>query len=63
MLIHLATVLAFLSLGLLMAPDEPSKKAPAPSIYDFTVKRIDGSDCSLAEYKGHPLLIVNVASK
>lgn len=63
LLIHLAALLAFLSLGLLFAQDDSSKKTAAPSIYDFTVKRIDGSDCSLAEYKGHPLLIVNVASK
>jgi glutathione peroxidase len=33
------------------------------SIYDFTVKDIDGNDFSLAQYKGKALLIVNVASK
>ena len=33
------------------------------SIYDITVKDIDGSDVSLANYKGKVLLIVNVASK
>ena len=32
-------------------------------IYDITVKGIDGSDVSLANYKGKVLLIVNVASK
>ena len=32
-------------------------------IYDITVKDIDGSDVSLADYKGKVLLIVNVASK
>ena len=32
-------------------------------IYDITVKDIDGSDVSLASYKGKVLLIVNVASK
>ena len=32
-------------------------------IYDITVKDIDGSDVSLANYKGKVLLIVNVASK
>lgn len=33
-----------------------------PSIYDFTVKTIDGKEKSLADYKGKVLLIVNVAS-
>ncbi len=33
------------------------------SIYDFTVKNIDGKDVSLSKYKGKVLLIVNVASK
>ncbi len=32
-------------------------------IYDITVKDMDGSDVSLANYKGEVLLIVNVASK
>uniref|UniRef100_A0A7C9D0W3 Glutathione peroxidase n=1 Tax=Opuntia streptacantha TaxID=393608 RepID=A0A7C9D0W3_OPUST len=32
------------------------------SIYDFTVKDIDGNDVSLGDYKGKVLLIVNVAS-
>ena len=33
------------------------------NVYDFSAKTIDGRDVKLAEYKGHPLLIVNVASK
>lgn len=33
------------------------------SIYDVVVNRIDGSVCSLDEYRGKVLLIVNVASK
>jgi len=33
------------------------------SIYNFTVKNIDGEDVSLEKYKGKVLLIVNVASK
>ena len=32
-------------------------------IYDFKVRRIDGSEASLAEHKGSVMLIVNVASK
>ena len=31
--------------------------------YDFTAKTIDGALQSLADYRGKPLLIVNVASK
>ncbi len=33
------------------------------SIYDIPVRKIDGADASLAEYKGKVLLVVNVASK
>ncbi len=32
-------------------------------VYDFKVRRIDGSETSLAEHKGSVMLIVNVASK
>jgi glutathione peroxidase len=35
----------------------------AESIYDIPVKRIDGQDASLGEYKGKVVLVVNVASK
>lgn len=35
----------------------------AKSVFDFTVKDINGQDVSLAQYKGKFLLIVNVASK
>ncbi|XP_069681361.1 uncharacterized protein [Periplaneta americana] len=35
----------------------------ALSVYDFTVKDINGQDVSLGKYKGHVLLIVNVASQ
>jgi len=49
-------------------PDSPNRKAApaakeATSVYDFTVKRIDGTDESLGVYKGKVLLIVNVASQ
>ncbi|HEY1956234.1 MAG TPA: glutathione peroxidase [Polyangiaceae bacterium] len=33
------------------------------NVHDFSAKTIDGRDLKLAEYTGHPLLIVNVASK
>ncbi len=32
------------------------------TVYDFTVKRPDGTDCSLKEYQGKILLIVNTAT-
>jgi glutathione peroxidase len=40
-------------------------KAPseAKSVYDFTVKDIDGKDVKLSDYKGKVCLIVNVASQ
>jgi glutathione peroxidase len=37
--------------------------AAAPSVYDFTVKSIDGKEVKLSKYKGKKLLIVNTASK
>ena len=36
---------------------------PKHSIYDFTVKTIDGEDFSFAKLKGKKMMIVNVASK
>ena len=33
------------------------------SVYDFTVKTMDGSEKSLGDYKGKVLLIVNTATK
>jgi glutathione peroxidase len=33
------------------------------SIYDFTMKNIDGEAVSLADFKGRALLLVNVASR
>jgi glutathione peroxidase len=37
--------------------------AAAGSIYDFTIKSIDGQPVSLKSYKGKVVLLVNVASK
>jgi glutathione peroxidase len=33
------------------------------TIYDFSAKTLQGKDVSLSEYRGHPMLIVNTASK
>lgn len=35
----------------------------ANSIYDFTVKDTYGNDVSLEKYRGHVVLIVNIASQ
>src|SRR5580698_6311774 len=35
----------------------------AETVYDIPVKRIDGQDASLGDYKGKVVLVVNVASK
>src|SRR3954463_11055286 len=36
--------------------------APTKTVYDFTMKDIDGKDVPLSQFKGKVLLIVNVAS-
>ena len=47
----------------------PAKETPmgagdeAKSIYDFTLKDIDGKDVKLSSFKGKVVMIVNVASK
>lgn len=48
--------------------DEEGKKKVDPakaakSVLDFKVKDIDGKDVDLAKYKGHVIMVVNVASK
>lgn len=43
--------------------ESESKDVSAQSIYDFTMKDIDGNDVALARYKGNVVLIVNVASQ
>ena len=45
-----------------VAETEPVVEQTSP-LYDITVKDMDGSEVSLANYKGKVLLIVNVASK
>ncbi len=41
--------------------DEPGGVA-AKSLFDFSVKSIDGKDVALSKYKGDVCLVVNVAS-
>ncbi|XVF89414.1 hypothetical protein PTKIN_Ptkin19aG0128600 [Pterospermum kingtungense] len=40
-----------------------ARAATEKTLYDFTVKDIDGKDVSLSKFKGKALLIVNVASR
>uniref|UniRef100_A0A6B2EFQ1 Glutathione peroxidase n=1 Tax=Phlebotomus kandelakii TaxID=1109342 RepID=A0A6B2EFQ1_9DIPT len=44
------------------AADQGDPKT-ATSVYDFTVNDIKGQPVSMEKYRGHPLIIVNVASK
>lgn len=46
-----------------MAAANQGNPDTAQSVYDFNVKDIKGNDVSLEKYKGHVLIIVNVASK
>ena len=46
-----------------VAPKPKPVAEETSGIYDITVKDMEGSDVSLANYKGKVLLIVNVASK
>lgn len=43
--------------------NETTTAAATGSVYDFTVKSIDGKDVQLSQYKGKKLLIVNTASE
>jgi glutathione peroxidase len=45
------------------AMNNPEALAQAGTVYDFTVKSIDGKDVKLSQYKGKKLLIVNTASE
>ena len=61
-----ATAVAFIAAKpaapLAMTETTETTTAPA-SVYDFTVKSIDGKDVKLSQYKGKKLLIVNTASE
>ncbi|KAL7293729.1 hypothetical protein TKK_0012799 [Trichogramma kaykai] len=51
----------FRNFSAVMSGNEDYKSAK--SVYDFTVNDIKGQPVSMEKYKGHVLLIVNVASK
>jgi glutathione peroxidase len=52
-----------LGLALLLCIAGGSMSAAGRSIYDFTLKSIDGTPVSLSEYHGKVVMLVNVASK
>ena len=47
----------------LTAMTNPTETTASKSVYDFTVKSIDGKAVKLSQYKGKKLLIVNTASE
>lgn len=52
--------------GALSKPGEPiqvSQEFKNKSLYDFTMKDIDGKDVKLSKFKGKTVLVVNVASQ
>ena len=61
----LAAMAAGAALGLCAEGEDikPAPKKDAPSIYEFTMRDIDGAEVSLAKYRGQVCLIVNVASR
>jgi glutathione peroxidase len=54
---------AAMAAGVAMITAGGVKAADATSIYDFTMKSIDGQQVSLKSYQGKVVLLVNVASK
>lgn len=50
------------AMGIILNPS-PSEPPKAASLYEFTLKNIDGSDVKLETFRGKVILIVNTASK
>ncbi len=64
-MVKMMVVLSAISIGAVALGGDEAKtaKPAAKSVYEFTVKDIDGKDVNLSKYKGDVLMIVNVASK
>lgn len=60
--VGVALTAAAYSFGLILNPS-PSDPPKERSMYEFTMKDIDGNDVKLEKYKGSVLMLVNVASK
>ena len=61
-LVLVAAVAVAYGYGLIFNPS-PMAPVAANSIYDFTLKDIDGNDVNLDRYKGSVVMIVNTASR
>jgi glutathione peroxidase len=59
-LLLFAALLALAPRAMVAAPSDSRRPA---SVFDFTVKDIDGKDVALSQYRGKVLLIVNTASQ
>ena len=59
----MGVAVAAVAAGVAMITAGGVKAADATSIYDFTMKSIDGQQVSLKSYQGKVVLLVNVASK
>ncbi len=46
-----------------MSAETSASATTAGSVYDFTVKGLDGKDVNLSQYKGQKILVVNTASE
>lgn len=57
------TALYLVIASLVLAGSTGLAEESMKTVYDFTVKDIDGNDVSLKTYDGKVLMIVNVASK
>ena len=61
--IKFTLVLAIITTLTLISCNAQEDKSMKSSLYDFTVKDIDGKDVKLSDFKGKVILIVNVASQ
>lgn len=60
--LFVAAVAVAYGYGLILNPT-PNEPVNAASVYDFTMKDIDGNDVKLDAYKGKVVMIVNTASR
>ncbi len=59
---QIISFILIVSIAMILNAQEKEKKMDS-KIYSFTMKTIEGSEKSLADYKGKVIMIVNVASK
>jgi glutathione peroxidase len=56
-------IVSAVALFLVEAKSSTVKKERTKSVYDFTLKDVKGKDVKLDEFRGHVVMLVNVASK